>query len=371
MSELVFDPDEIGRHYGEEPPPDARTRERRAMRSWWEVVGAADADPPRQIVEGLIAEDETALIYGYAGTTKSLFGLELAIAVHRGEPFLGRYATTKARVGIVDEESPLRRLGERLAQLARSHGIEPGDGEMPLFEVAQGHRIDTEPGLEAMWATVRDNDLAVLVIDTMRRVHGLRENDSDDMAKVAEAIATLKRRARSILGHPLTIILIHHAPKPREGSSNAPETMARGSGDIFAAVDCGIYLRKVRVNEGPEGETEEIVIEHAKARWGEPIRPFRARIEGIPGESVTFAYIGEASDELRQSARAEQYVRETLTTAGGQPVYRRVLIEGAQEQGIAQRTLLRSVSKLRKDGTLADYREGRETLYRLTREGLL
>lgn len=341
------------------------------MRSWWDVVGAADADPPRQIVEGLIAEDETALVYGYAGTTKSLFGLELAIAVHRGEPFLGRYATTKARVGIVDEESPLRRLGERLAQLARSHGIEPGDAEMPLLEVSRGHRIDTEAGFEAMWATVRDNDLAVLIIDTMRRVHGLRENDSDDMARVAQAIATLKRRTRSILGHPLTIILIHHAPKPREGTSNAPETMARGSGDIFAAVDAGIYLRKVRVNEGPEGEIEEIVVEHVKARWGEPIRPFRARIEGVPGESVAFVYIGEASDELRQSARAEQYIRDTLATAAGQPVARKQLIEGAREVGIAQRTLLRVVPKLKNDGMLADFRQGRETFYRLTREGLL
>ncbi|HVR88336.1 MAG TPA: AAA family ATPase [Candidatus Limnocylindria bacterium] len=341
------------------------------MRTWWQIVDVAETDPPRAIVQGLIAEEETVLLYGYSGTGKSLLALELALAIQRGQPFLGHYVTSRARVGILDEESPPRRLGERLRQLAASHGIAAGDPEMPLIEVAGGHRIDTPDGLGAIWELIRGGDLGVLIVDTLRRVHGLRENDSDDMARIAEAVAWLKRRARDELGRPLTIVLIHHAPKPREGGANAPETMARGSGDIFAAVDSALYARKVKVHDAAEGEVEEVVVEHAKARWGEATKPFRVRVTAEAGESVALTYMGDASDEVQQSAKAEQYVRDTLAAAGGAAVPRKRLIEDARASGLAQRTLLRVLSRLKELGTIEPIRDGRETLFRLTSDGLL
>ncbi|HSW95187.1 MAG TPA: AAA family ATPase, partial [Patescibacteria group bacterium] len=153
-----FDPDLIAEQYGDAIPAGAGLP-RALMRSWWDVVDLASAAPPRQIVDGLISADELAMVYAFGGTGKSLFGLELALAVHRGEPFLGRFATAQSRVGIVDEESAPGRLGGRLAQIAHAHAIEPGDACLPLFEVAKGHRVDTELGLEAFWRLIAENEL--------------------------------------------------------------------------------------------------------------------------------------------------------------------------------------------------------------------
>lgn len=166
-------------------------------RTWRELTASADEDPARAIVAEHIAEGDTVLLYGYSGIGKSIVALACAVSIHRGEPFLDQFPTLAAHVGIIDEESSPPRLGRRLAQLGHARGIGPADDDLPLFAVGEGVRLDTDDGLELIFTWIRANELAVLIVDTLRRVHRLRENEADDMATSSTPTQAATRSTRS------------------------------------------------------------------------------------------------------------------------------------------------------------------------------
>lgn len=236
--------------------------------SWPELVASSMADPPVQLVAGLITKGTTAVMYGYGGVGKSLMAIELAWAIEKGEKFLGQYECTRARVGYIDEESPERLLGIRLRDIALGHGTTLSDGEeLPSFSVGGRAALDSDVGVQRISEWIAENDFEVLIIDTLRRVTPtLRENESDDMARIHSALAVLRQ------AHPdLTAILLHHARKGGQGSD--PAQMARGSGDLYAAVDSAFYLDKDKV------DATAFTVENPKARWSAQADRFTVRIE--------------------------------------------------------------------------------------------
>lgn len=265
--------------------------------TWQQLKQLSTTEPPTPIVDRLIAEGERVLVYGFTNVGKSIFSRELAIAVQRGRPFLGHFATTRRNVGVIDEESSAPRLGEQLIRAARGHGLmDAPDCDFPLFAVRQRARLDTLEGASAIADWVAKNDIRVLIVDSLIRVHRLRENDAEAMARIDEATRELQARAL----WPLTIVLLHHAPKPREMGSTDAITMARGSSDLVGSADSAIYLRRGK-------ERGQVIVDHAKARWTEPMPPFLARLEA-DDESLRMVYT-----ERGKAARCgERVVDEAL-----------------------------------------------------------
>jgi AAA domain len=325
--------------------------------TWCELTAAAFFTSPLELVDGHVSEGDVVLVYGFVGIGKSVLTIDMAVSIHRGERFLGQFATNRARVGIIDEETGYPpRLGRRLAQLARARGIDPADVEMPVFAVSQRARLDTDDGFELIYAWIAANELSVLVIDTLRRVHRLRENEADDMNKIEGAIKELQRRTRENLGRPLTVILIHHAPKPRQDGSNAPETMARGSGDIIAGADAAFYLRKSR-------KSGQVVVEQSKARWGESQPPYLVRIEGDADE-LRVTYVGNVDEASGQQDKAYELFRTTLAAGGehGRPD----LLKRARAVGISVATSDRVLSTLVAKGEATKGKNGKVVTFTAT-----
>lgn len=236
--------------------------------TWSDLVVRSMEEPPVELVAGLVTKGTVIMIYGYGGVGKSMFAIELAWSMEKGEKFLGQYQAKTARVGYIDEESPERLLGSRLRDIALGHGstLKPGEA-LPSFSVGGRAALDSPEGIQRISAWIMENDFEVLIIDTLRRVMtGLRENESDDMAKIHSALSVL------LEAHPdLTVVLLHHARKGGQGSD--PAQMARGSGDLFAAVDSAFYLDKDKV------DLTAFTVENTKARWSAPAERFTVRIE--------------------------------------------------------------------------------------------
>lgn len=337
---------------GDEPAESVRTW------TWAELEVAAQAEPPEQLVESLMASGDRFLIFAFAGVGKSLVGLHLAVALHRGTDFLDHFKTRRARVGYVDEESSTTRLGQRLGQIARGQGIDAEHEDLPRFRVQAGERLDTDSGVERVAAWIRDESLDVLIVDTLRRVHQLQENEADDMAKIEKAIRELQRRGRDD-GRPLTVVLIHHSPKPRQGGSNAPETMARGSSDILAAMDGALYLYR---SEG------DIKVEHAKARWSAPLEPFIVKISATD-DTLTMVHGGAAPEKRSQPQRIGQCISLALHSEPGRRLSRQTILARASAAGYRRAESVRDVLREMVDsGRVRVDRVGREAFYTLVGE---
>jgi hypothetical protein len=323
-------------------------------RTWTvaDLVNLSHEAPAKQLVDGLLAEGDRFLITAFAGVGKSLFGLDLAFALHCGTQFLGHFATTQARVGYVDEESAPARLGQRLRQVVAGRGIN-AEQDLPLFRVISGERLDTPAGVDQLFAWVAEHQLGVLVIDTLRRVHRLKENEADDMARIESAMKTLQGKARTELGRALTLVVLHHSPKAQSGGA---ETMARGSGDIIAAADGALYLRK----KGADA----IEVEHAKARWSGQLEPFRVLIHATDTSLRLEFAAGDAPKQSRRSELHDLIVR--ILTDEGDPLSRGDIVKRAARAGFKRRqTVQDELKAMVEDAQLIKEQAGRVTLYRL------
>ena len=330
------------------------------MVSWREIEALTAADPPDQLVGEILAAGDTALIHGFTGAHKTNTALEMALSIDRGVPFLGHFPTRQAHVGIFDEESEIRRLGGRLALLARAHDIGPGDDCLPVFAVGGGLRIDTDEGIERAFQMVGANHLDVIFIDTLIRVHRLDENVAGDMAQLFTRLRGLKRRVRDELGRTLTIVLVHHAPKPRM-FGNAAETMARGSGDILGQADVGLYLTKTG--------SGQVLVTFSKNRWGPEGTKFLVNVEGGK-DRLRLVYAGEAADALGKAEQAHTYVIDALGAAPDCELTRKELHEGATAAKVSKRTLDDALKAMKVADEVTTRKDGREAVYRLTETGM-
>ena len=328
-----------------------------------ELVALADAEPPEPMIEGHFDRGDRVLMYSFTNVGKSITQRTMAFSIATGNPFLGRFPTRCSMAGILDEESARSPLGQQLGAMARALGLPLDDPRLPVFAVRGGARLDTDEGLERIFRWIAEQRLEVLFGDALIRMHRLHENEADDMARVADGVSRLQERVRQSLGWPLTVVLAHHAPKPRELSSNAPETMARGSGDILAGVDVGIYLRR--------GRKGEIVVEPSKARWTAQQSPYLVRIEGsAEGTEPTLrvVYVGDV-DEV--SGQVDRAVELFLIALGEGPRARGELVERAKAASIPTRSADRAMGVLVETGKAMKSKDGRKAIYALTEGGLL
>jgi hypothetical protein len=184
----------------------------------------------RQEIEWLIHDvlpaGAVVLLSGREGSMKSWLALTMARAVAAGERWLGK-PTKQGAVLYLDGEMCPAVLRDRL------QGIGPVE-ELHVWNWADGsfpHQLDNSDLQRA------SHGHSLIVVDTLRRqMEGLKENSSDDMAVITDALRQLTR-------HGATVLVLHHAPKDSERQDY------RGSTELGAGVDITISLTKKRSKE--------------------------------------------------------------------------------------------------------------------------
>jgi putative DNA primase/helicase len=355
--DLTIDRAIAGTRDGYDPGPrSADTSDAASQQTWtWaQLVSASEDTPVLMLIAGLLAAGDRLLIYGFAGVGKSLFGLCLALSLHLGVKFLDHLESARARVGYIDEESAPARLGQRLSMLARGYAIDPATVDLPVFHVQANDRLDTDEGVTRIGNWVNDERIDVLVIDTLRRVHRGRENEADDMAQIERSVKELQRRSRDEFGRPLTVVLLHHSPKPRSGGGgSAPETMARGSSDIVGWIDGGLYLHE---RDGA------IHVEHAKARWTEQLPPFVVQIEAT-SDALRLKYAGAVAAKQSKGQQIRDLITRLLVDG---PLSQAEIVEKAKAEGFTREKTIRDVLKaMVDDAALLSQKSGRAVNYAL------
>lgn len=96
-------------------------------------------------------------------------------------------------------------------------------------------------GLERLEEEVGRLQPALVVVDTFREFLRANENDSNEVRPVLSA---LKRMAAN---YGAAVLFAHHMRKPDGRNEQEMEAMdlLRGSGDIYAAVDSGLFVAMV------------------------------------------------------------------------------------------------------------------------------
>ena len=166
-------------------------------------------EPPKDVVEGVIAEGETVLLVGRPKVGKSRLTLQLALNLSAGEPFLGHRIPRPRKVLIVDLEN---RPAVACTRIKKMTPYRNSDENITLYapETLSTSLIGIDgDGLRWFQELINKISPDVIVIDTWRLLIGAKdENKSDVVVEALKQLAQLREKRPQ-----LVIMIVHHLRK--------------------------------------------------------------------------------------------------------------------------------------------------------------
>jgi hypothetical protein len=220
------------------------------------------------LVDQLLPSAGFSLLAGKPKAGKSTLARCLALAVARGEAFLGR-ATTKGPVIYLALEEKRAEIRKHFREMGAN-----GDDEIYIFAATA-----PSDAMARIRAEADEKRPALIIIDPLFRL--TRVKDGNDYAQVTQALEPLLALARENGGH---VLCAHHLGKGERAGGDA----ILGSTAIFAAVDTALLLRR---------------LEHYRTissiqRYGEDLDETVIRFETTT-RTITLGALKEQEDEQR------------------------------------------------------------------------
>lgn len=193
----------------------------------------------RWLVDGLWGDSSVGVIGGAPKCSKTWLGLDLALSVATGTPCLGRYPVPRpGHVLVYLAEDALTVVRERVEGMVRHRGLDLASVDIHVI-TAPSLRLDRQPHRNRLLETAKRLQPRLLLLDPLVRLHGVDENNAQEVAELLAYFRLLQRRL------DLSVILVHHTRKNAAGGVAAGQGL-RGSSDLHAFGDSNLYLRRVR-----------------------------------------------------------------------------------------------------------------------------
>lgn len=248
-----------------------------------------DIPPANPVIEGFIDEGAGVILAGPPGIGKTWVELSMARAIAAGETWVCHFKAKQGPVLIIDEESHIRGLQNRLQMMENAHPI--GSGAPIHFAVGHGIRLDSHEGFARADALIAMHKPIAVFVDSMTRVHGADENSAGQMADFFRNGKTLMRT------HGVALIFLDHLRK--KGLLNDPEEMLRGSTEKRAWPDSIMFLAPA--------DRDQIQVSHIKSRFSEKIPDFRIKIE-VNKDLQTAEVLHDGAAPAQETSKANEII---------------------------------------------------------------
>ena len=237
--------------------------------------------PMEYTVAGYVPRGTVVLLVGAGGFGKTFAAMELSVSVATGERWFG--AETRAGkvvyVALEDPPSVLRRrlhqicerrlVGMRadVSKLVRQNLMVASLAGQQMHMVTLDRNVVVQtPAIDALVEKLRHEQVELLVLDPMARLHGLNENDN---AVGTAFINSVERISREV---GCSVLLLHHTGKAPANSKNGYG--ARGASGISDASRGGLLLTRLDDKDADQiaNVTEEernrlVLLRHEKSNY--------------------------------------------------------------------------------------------------------
>jgi hypothetical protein len=246
------------------------------------------------VVDGVVPEGRPTIGFGAGSASKTFLAMSMALAVARGEPWLGR-KTQKRNVLLIDYETGKPTVGYRFGRLARALGMDEVPDNIHTWWADGIPLLDQT---DAIRRSIERNNIGFLLLDHCAVACGGEPERSESALRF--------HRAVSKLGLPM--FAIAHVTGDAETN---PDLVKRPFGSIFWSNGCSMtwYIRR----EDQEEESDHASVGLFARKYNDSARPrdFGLTIDfyGVSGP------ITIESADLRDStqlvgSRGKEYVLE-------------------------------------------------------------
>lgn len=215
------------------------------------------------VVKDILPSGGSELLAGAAKTGKTILTIQKALAVARGEPFLG-FPTKKGAVLFLSAEGGPQLLRERLAKMVGEdrRGL---DALYLWWPEKRNLQLDLAEDRAAIIAACKELNISLLIIDPLIKFHALDENSAMDMASLTTFLAEIRQATGA------AILLVHHTRKSSRDSKAGSAQEARGSSVLHGEVDAALILERRRASN-------DFVL-HAELRWSAEPAPLLLKLD--------------------------------------------------------------------------------------------
>ena len=302
------------------------------------------SSPPR-LAGRVLYEGEFSQLVAPSGQGKSFFGLDLALSIATGTPWLARPVRQGPVLYIAAEGAPGFR--KRIIAWERARNISI-DGA-PFHFISEAANLLQKAAVDALIAAIQalPERPVLIVIDTLARsMAGGDENSPKDIGLVVNAVTRLQK---TFAAH---VMLLHHT-----GYQNTDR--GRGHSSLGCALDTVLVLRAM---------DDLIRVENIKQKNAEPAEPFTIRLVPVEVGGETSCVVELADPSARpveerltpQQTKALTILRERYGEDGA------TYTEWRRSAGLSSSTMTRGVKVLVARGLVEPDRRGRGARYRAT-----
>lgn len=256
----------------------------------------ASMGPTRWLVQKLVPEDCTLVLYGASGSLKSFVMLDMALCIANGIPWHGKPTKPRSVFYLAGEGS--QGFAKRIAAWCGAHDL-PASPRF-AFRAIPRLKDDTQLGLlMAAIAAIADErgDAGLIVIDTLfTALDGGDENSGKDMGALISAMVRIRERFGA------AVAAVHHTGKVGD--------TARGHSSLPSGMDVMIFAKP-----GPSPLTVELTNPKQKDGGEHPSMLLQAAvhelgIEGEDGQPETSLVLSNPAAELMGAYRERAKVTE-------------------------------------------------------------
>jgi hypothetical protein len=241
--------------------------------TWTGNAAEIEALSDPAIIEGMLREREVGSVVGAAKTAKTWFTLALALAVAKGDEFLG-HETHQRKVLYLDYELKPGTFRKRMSFLCPDG---PPDGF--FYQTLRGER--RLPSVDEIAALVERDGFGLVVVDSLYRTGWLEEENNND--STPRDLAPLQDFTRRV---PCSLLCVDHTAKGG-GNDRSAVDAARGASSKGGFWDCLLVLRPT--DKGPDPAGSYAILDPVLRDW--------PRFDDLP--LVSFSWHGNtASVEL-------------------------------------------------------------------------
>jgi hypothetical protein len=221
--------------------------------------------PPQEIVQGMLLPG-LSLLAGAPKKGKSWLALALALAVAKGEPFLG-HDTLPGGVLYLDLESRRYRVRERLAALCPVDAVPDN-----LYFSHEAPAMDGDLcGQLSRWLKAHPG-IRMIIVDTLARVKGGGSRGGENVYEADTRV--MGEAQRFALDHGLCLLFVHHLRKQSGFQAQDVYELVSGSTGITGVCDSVLVLTGSRTEQeaqlhisGRDVPTRQLALGFDAGQW--------------------------------------------------------------------------------------------------------
>ena len=275
----------------------------------FEPLRNVEAENVEELIDGVMARGELALLIGPDGTGKTFAAVGLALSVLTGQDWLGHLIRHSGPVAYIAAEGRGSIKPRALAWVAH-HGRDPDeilDGFHLTTVDAGALALVNSTDTAAIIAELDSLDVppALVVVDTYAMASGV--TDENDNAQAGTVAGNLRRIAEAT---GAAVLVVHHPKKGEDSNSRGASALRAAMSTVLALTGNGSAIRLDKWRHGQAGEIVSVTLtegytvgDTGDGRAPKPV-PVMVQGEGAPRitDDDLMELIGEHGGGLREGA---------------------------------------------------------------------